>query len=361
MAYRKTSLHYIQVPSGFLQSRESRRLIRALEAKHSGGGHLAPYLMLCLQMYMARTAEGYYTKYDDDLIMDLADETGIDERLIEDTISTAAELNIINSSLFAKGIITSELIQEAYFAVMERLRRTSIKDAPYIIHKDSSERLSNSSEEYGRMKRFPIQSSEESSESSEISGQSSEGLHNSSAKQAHSSEECGDSSEECTCNVMYSKVEYGSVCVFRASEPTKIEIQTYFYLRNHANWKELAEEYWNSRTSTGWKTQGGAQIKDKRADVRLWEGRSKDRKPLFPANLIPIINALAQILDQESMLKTILSIKKASTSIGGHSLTLCLAGPELRSFIESNVQLFKPILNSHGIERLYYTANNHEN
>ena len=130
----------------------------------------------------------------------------------------------------------------------------------------------------------------------------------------------------------------------------------YFYLRNHANWKELAEEYWNSRTSTGWKTQGGAQIKDKRADVRLWEGRSKDKKPLFSAKLIPIINALAQKLDQESMLKTILSIKEASTSIDGHSLTLCLTGPDLRSFIESNVQLFKPILNSQGIERLYYNS-----
>lgn len=220
---------------------------RALEAQHPGGGYLAPYIMLSLQMYIARTAEGYYTKSDNDLVMDLSDETGIDERLIEEAITTAAGLNIINSSLFTKGIITSELIQEAYFAVMERLRRVSIKNAPYIIHKNSSEGFRISSEDYGRMMKNPIQSSEESPDSSETRGQTSEDLHNASEETVHSSEECEDSSEECTCKVEYSNESYSKG---RGMIPPSLLSPFEFEELNKA-WNTMIQEpKWKDKTPT---------------------------------------------------------------------------------------------------------------
>ena len=196
-------------------------------------------------MYIARNKEGYYTKYDNDLVMDIVDETGVEEKLIEETFASAVELNIIDSSLFSKGIITSELIQGAYFAVMERLRRVNIKNAPYIIHKDSSEGLRNSSEDYGRMMKNPIQSSEESQDSSETRRQTSEDLHNSSEEPVHSSEECGDSSEECTCKVEYSNVPYSKG---RGMIPPSL-LSPFEFEELNKEWNTLVREpQWHNKT-----------------------------------------------------------------------------------------------------------------
>lgn len=178
MAKIKTTLQFVQIPSDYFQQRDSKRLIRAIDADCSGHGHIGPMVILALQMYMARTQEGYYTFYDEDLLYDISEALRIDVELIRIAILKAANLDILDSKLFSQGIITSVYIQEAYFTVMERLRRGVSRDGLlYIISPHSSVKCGDSSEECG-----------------------------------DSSVKCGDSSKLSPCIVRNSKVKESRVC-----------------------------------------------------------------------------------------------------------------------------------------------------
>lgn len=137
MAKRKASLDKILVNTDYNCQRNTKRLRRALEAKYAGEGSDASYIFLSLILYISKNEWGYYIENDENLILDLADETAKPAERIKHTIEVAAELGLIDQKLYEKGIITSQNIQDDYFTIIEKLRRQiDINNLPYLLNND---------------------------------------------------------------------------------------------------------------------------------------------------------------------------------------------------------------------------------
>lgn len=113
-------LKYFNLDVNFFQDRKVRRLQRRF-------GEKAPlvYIATLCSMY----AEGYYIKWDDDFVLDIADLLRIEEKEVKTIIDGCLSVGLFSQEMFDKErILTSHGIQLQYQTVSEQSRRKSSVD-----------------------------------------------------------------------------------------------------------------------------------------------------------------------------------------------------------------------------------------
>lgn len=116
----KQGLDYLTLDVDFFESVKVRKI------KKDCGNQSIPILIALLCNIFRE--EGYYVKYDNDLAFLIAEQFGVSEGAVEDTVRKAVSVEFFDSHMFQKyGILTSHGIQQRYFDAVARLKRKSVK------------------------------------------------------------------------------------------------------------------------------------------------------------------------------------------------------------------------------------------
>lgn len=116
----KQGLDYLTLDVDFFESVKVRKI------KKDCGNQSIPILIALLCNIFRE--EGYYVKYDNDLAFLIAEQFGVSEGAVEDTVRKAVSVEFFDSHMFQNyGILTSHGIQQRYFDAVARLKRKSVK------------------------------------------------------------------------------------------------------------------------------------------------------------------------------------------------------------------------------------------
>ena len=108
-------LQYTFLDKDFFNDRKVRKLVRAC-GKDSTIVYIALLTMIA--------GEGYYIKYDNDTVFDLADYTGIDEDRVRKILDICAGVGLLDEDLMKREhILTSHGIQKYYQNTCAQLKR----------------------------------------------------------------------------------------------------------------------------------------------------------------------------------------------------------------------------------------------
>lgn len=110
-------LEYTYLNVAFFQDRKIRRLQRRC-------GESAP--LVYIAVLCAIYAEGYYIQWDDDVALDLADITRMEEEYISKVIDECLEVGLLSKEMYEQyHILTSSGIQKQYQFICEKSKRKS--------------------------------------------------------------------------------------------------------------------------------------------------------------------------------------------------------------------------------------------
>ena len=116
----KQGLDYFTMDVDFFENIKVRRII-----KNCGNQSIPILIVLLCNIYRD---EGYYVGYNDDLTFLIAEQFGVSEGAVEDTVRKSVAVEFFDSGMFEKyKILTSHAIQERYFLSVERLKRNRVK------------------------------------------------------------------------------------------------------------------------------------------------------------------------------------------------------------------------------------------
>ena len=116
----KQGLDYLTLDVDFFESVKVRKI------RKDCGNQSIPILIALLCNIFRE--EGYYVGYDNDLTFLIAEQFGVSEGAVEDTVKKAVLVEFFDSHMFhTYGILTSHGIQQRYFDAVTRLKRKSVK------------------------------------------------------------------------------------------------------------------------------------------------------------------------------------------------------------------------------------------
>ncbi len=150
----KNGFIFFQIDTDILQDSRIRRLKR----QERGRDKFLVYFSVLKNIY---SEKGYYMEASEDRELDIAEDWGLEESFVHDTIEECCRIGLFDTELYHKGYITSAAIQERYAEMCKKTKRI------YTI--DESLNLSKTSEEIGK-------NSEERAKNSEEIGKNSEDL-----------------------------------------------------------------------------------------------------------------------------------------------------------------------------------------
>lgn len=121
----KQGLDYFPLDVGFLQDVKIRRIMRAC------GIQSIPILIsLLANIYRD---DGYFLKWDNDMPFLIADELGVSEGAVCDTVNKAVQIDFFNADMFEQyKILTSIAIQKRFFSATYR-RKEVFYDGRFIL------------------------------------------------------------------------------------------------------------------------------------------------------------------------------------------------------------------------------------
>lgn len=133
----KQGLDYFPLDTGFLQDIKVRRIMR-------GQGVRAISVLIALLSSIYRD-EGYYLVWDfDDMPFIIAEEVGVEEAFVTETVHKAAQVGFFDQDIFEKRcILTSKGIQERYFKAVERRKEISVDESLLLIDVSTFNNLVN--------------------------------------------------------------------------------------------------------------------------------------------------------------------------------------------------------------------------
>lgn len=116
----KQGLDYLTLDVDFFESVKVRKI------RKDCGNQSIPILIALLCNIFRE--EGYYVGYDNDLTFLIAEQFGVSEGAVENTVQKAVLVEFFDSHMFhTYGILTSHGIQQRYFDAVTRLKRKSVK------------------------------------------------------------------------------------------------------------------------------------------------------------------------------------------------------------------------------------------
>lgn len=111
----KRGLEYLPLDLSFFEDRKIRRLQRKCDAD-------APMVYIALLCTIYR--EGYYIKWDEDLMFDLSEMMHKDEQYVTDVVNACLECGLLSDSMYDRHrILTSQGIQKQYNLISEKSKR----------------------------------------------------------------------------------------------------------------------------------------------------------------------------------------------------------------------------------------------
>ena len=117
---RKQGLDYFTLDVDFFESVKIRRII-----KDCGNQSIPMLIALLCNIYRE---EGYYIGYTNDLTFLIAEQFGVSENAVKETVRKAVIVEFFDSQMFhSYKILTSHAIQERYFTAAKKLKRQNIK------------------------------------------------------------------------------------------------------------------------------------------------------------------------------------------------------------------------------------------
>ena len=155
----KNGFMFFQIDTDILQDSRIRRLKR----QERGREKFLVYFSVLKNIYSER---GYYLEVSDDTTLDIAEDWGLDETFVQETLEECCKIGLFDADLYARGYISSVAIQERFSDMCKRAKR--------IGKIDSNINLLKSSEENSKTSEESIKSSEETGKNSE---KSKEKLH----------------------------------------------------------------------------------------------------------------------------------------------------------------------------------------
>ena len=138
----KNGFMFFQIDTDILQDSRIRRLKR----QERGREKFLVYFSVLKNIYSER---GYYLEVNDDTTLDIAEDWGLDETFVQETIEECCKIGLFDADLYARGYISSVAIQERFSEMCKRAKRIGKIDSNISLLK-SSEESTQSSEETGK-------------------------------------------------------------------------------------------------------------------------------------------------------------------------------------------------------------------
>jgi len=278
--------------------------------------------------------EGYYIKYDEDLLYDLADTIGIDTELCHEAINAMLAVNLINAEYFDEfGIVTSHGIQMQYERICKQSRKSvSIEKYSLLCNKNVSlnaqetpipvqERAINVQERAINVARIPQSKVKKSKVK-----KSKENYYSSFILPYDfaSPEEVEESEEE-------------------KQQKDFLTISEIFFFKNFAHPQEQARKFlnWNNLSGIGWDKMTDKQ---KAAAIDSWAEEPK-QSGRTPKEFLPFwhkvitkfsdLNTSPELITKALDERTTVFFKNDRTQLYCHTSVM--------NWIEDNVQEFRPI------------------
>ena len=118
--------------------------IRRLKRK----GNRDKFLVYLSVIKAAYGESGYYVPYNQDLVLDIADDWELEEEYVDNTIRDCVEIGLFSKEMFDKGILTSKGLQERYLEMCKRSRwvKYEIAEEYNVLEKSAEENNENVAE-----------------------------------------------------------------------------------------------------------------------------------------------------------------------------------------------------------------------
>lgn len=266
-------LEYTFLDKNFFFDRKVKRLKR----KCGDDSPLAFIALLCLI-----TPEGYYIKYDNDIIYDIADMTGFDEEKVADIIDTCGEVGLLDEELMERELIlTSHGIQKYYAATCAQLKRKSGVEEFSLLNDKICEVSSEETGIYSEKTEFLPKKSEV------IPTKEKNSKEEYSIEENTSSSLSSPSVEEEQQQEVVSETETDGSAV---NERWRLRIQLEFLHRNYPNPDEEYDRFiaYNNVGGRRWDKMGD---KEREAALALWSAR--DSRPRFQSAIHDMLYTVA--------------------------------------------------------------------
>ena len=85
-------------------------------------GNRDKFLVYLSVLKAAYGESGYYARYNQDLVLDIADDWEFEEEYVVNAIKDCVDVGLFSAEMFAKGILTSKGLQERYLEMCKRSR-----------------------------------------------------------------------------------------------------------------------------------------------------------------------------------------------------------------------------------------------
>lgn len=132
----KQGLDYFPLDVGFLRDIKTRRIMKAC------GTQSIPVLISLLGSIYRD--EGYYMQWDNDMPFLIADEVGISEGAVTETVEKAVQVDFFNSVIWKQyAILTSAGIQRRFFEAVSRRSEVHVRREILLIDISDSKNLIN--------------------------------------------------------------------------------------------------------------------------------------------------------------------------------------------------------------------------
>lgn len=322
-------LNYIPLDVSFFYDRK----IRSLRRKYGESSPLVYIALLCT-IYTS----GYYVKWDEDLILDIAEDTGIDEDEVRNAIYGCLNLGLFCKELFDEHqILTSHGIQNQFQAICRQSKRKSgIREYSLL---PSAEWLTPNTDHSNGV-------------SSELTP----------SYQGENSEKFRESPSQ--SKVKKSKVKKSKENYYSSIEEEKEEILSFCFFKN---WAAPSKEYAKivAYNNTGGRSWDSMTRQQKESALALWK-QQPEHPPRFGQLFLSfwenIYTNLCSLNAPYDVRMDALSDDLDASQIGKTLMLHC--SDRLRLFIERHLDVFKPIIRAYqsrfGLTQLNYSIINHD-
>jgi len=304
-------LDYTFLDKNFFNDRKVRKLKRKC-------GDDSPYVFIALLCLIVQ--EGYYAKYDNDVVDDLADMTGFDEDRIAMILDTCGEVGLLDGHLMEQEhVLTSHGIQKYYADTCSHLKRKA-KVEEYSLLGELVECI-------------PSEDSAIPSQNSSFLPQNEEEMQTKEEKRKEK-------------NIKKKKEEF-----YSSLEEEKEEIIFNFFFRN---WAAPSKEYakivaFNNTGGRCWETMTRTE---KESALTLWK-QQPEQPPRFKSDFLSLWETIytnLRALDAPYAIRMDALSDGINLDIINGRLCLYLSD-RLREFIERNLDVFKPIIRNFQVRK----------
>lgn len=241
---KKQGLDYFSFDVGFFHDAKIKRL-----KSRFGTKGIAVYIRLLCGIY----EKGYWISYDEDLILDVADDVGISENATTEIVDFLLSRRLFDTELAKSDkVLTSKSIQLRYREVKERsANRKAEIEGRYWLLKESS---CTSAGAYPKL-NFAPQNTNKSAQNTTFYADKPPKEKKSKVKKSNSVSESD-----------------------AAFPPSLAEVQTYAVsIANRKDAVQIADKFYSYYQGTGWKTKNSVPITNWKGTLQHWINTEKEK------------------------------------------------------------------------------------